>query len=111
MRRRDLRGVGLAVVITLVSSASTYAWVKEDATGADVERDGADCWFDAQGVTLAEAARQPDGEKFVGVAPNGRRLTFHVPGTEPLRFLRQLDLFNRCMEEKGYSRQPTANAK
>ncbi len=49
-------------------------------------------------------------EWFIGVAPSGRRFTFRLPGEEPLRFLRQRELFVRCMEDRGYTREPGAGS-
>ncbi|MEE8276761.1 MAG: hypothetical protein V3R75_06390 [Alphaproteobacteria bacterium] len=49
-------------------------------------------------------------EWFIGVAPSGRRFTFRLPGEEPLRFLRQRELFVCCMEDRGYTREPGAGS-
>ncbi len=106
MRRPCL--AALHTVLALASCAAAGPWVKDGATDDEVEVAAADCGFEAQGASLAEKARAPENEWFIGVAPGGRRFTFRLPGEEPLRFLRQRELFVRCKEDAGYTREPSS---
>ena len=107
MRRPSL--AALHAVLALASCAAAGLWVKDGASDAEVEVAAADCRFEAQGASLAEQARAPENEWFIGDTGT-QRFTFRLPGEEPLRFLRQRELFIRCMEDAGYTREPAAGS-
>ena len=97
--KRLLGALCLTTAVAAYSAAN--AWEKPGVSEAEVERDADDCWFEAQGRSMIEAAHDDLGEVFIGDF-GGRRLTFHVPGASALQFLRQRDFFKRCMDDRGY---------
>ena len=93
--RRSLPIVTVAAMLLAACSTSPKGWTKPGATAADVERDQAQCRYEAKSATASYTSTptQPGNTAAMGAAV----------GDGVVIAEKQIELTNDCMKLRGYA--------
>ena len=92
------KGPFLLLIFALVACESQYGWNKEGAGSGEIDMARQDCVRESQGYDFLDAPFESQhimtshGERFSSINANGAA--------------RQADIFNDCMQAKGFSLGP-----
>ena len=115
-------GVAVLVLAACASGGAGGKWAKAGASTGVLERDLAECQFQAQSVARSSAARDLIGTRAEYLAPavktavnaQGQVVTtvdvarVRVPGAQSLQYLSEREHMGRCMAGRGYKRVSAA---
>jgi len=93
------RSVVCAGVLSACVTTSSH-WDKPGSTEETIDFDANECEFYAQAVSMAESAQS--NETYVTVNSQGQIVSSQMPAADSIRFMRQSEVFYRCMKSRGY---------